>query len=221
MQSPLRSLPAREVVTHEVRAGGRTIRLLAPRDVESLVPPPPPISGEPRLPFWARVWPGGTALAEFILSGGLGRELEGESVIELGCGLGTAGIAAGLAGAQAVLTDASPEAVAFAAANADLNGLRGVRAARLDWLEAARFGGHHGFRRAIAADVLYDARHIRAFVRALDGVLDRKDGAAYIGDLRRLEPEPFEREARAAGFRVDEVGRVGEMRVIGIARIGA
>src|SRR4030095_6589504 len=74
---------------------------------------------EDRLPFWAELWPSGTALANAVA----GQALAGRRVLELGCGLGLVGVAAALAGARVLSADRSREAVACAAATAARNGL--------------------------------------------------------------------------------------------------
>lgn len=51
----------------------------------------------------------------------------GQKVLDLGCGCGIVGIWAALSGAEAVLTDISPNAVACARRNADRNGTTGCR----------------------------------------------------------------------------------------------
>lgn len=83
-----------------------------------------------------------TALATLLaeqkpLSPSIGKlDVAGRSVLELGCGLGLAGLAAAKCGATSVLlTDGAPASVSCAAANAKLNGWpeEVVRSARLDW----------------------------------------------------------------------------------------
>src|SRR4030095_2414799 len=74
---------------------------------------------EDRLPFWAELWPSGTALATTVA----GQDLGGRRVLELGCGLGLVGVAAALAGARVLSVDRSPEAITIAAANAARHGL--------------------------------------------------------------------------------------------------
>src|SRR4051794_7571738 len=59
------------------------------------------------VPYWARPWPAGLALAAVEPPAG--------RVLELGCGLGAPSIAAAKAGADVLATDGSSDAVAFAA----------------------------------------------------------------------------------------------------------
>ena len=63
--------------------------------------------------------------------------MEGQRVLELGCGTAAAGLACAALGASTVwLTDIDDDALAFAARNAALNGLR-ASVARLDFLAAS------------------------------------------------------------------------------------
>lgn len=79
-------------------------------------------AGDPRAqrPFWAFAWPGGQAVARFLIDNP--RWIRGKHVLDLGCGSGIAAIAAMRAGALSVLAnDIDPLAVRAAAFNADLN----------------------------------------------------------------------------------------------------
>ena len=71
-------------------------------------------------PFWAFPWAGGQALARYLLDHPA--EVAGRSVLDFGAGSGLVAIAAGKAGAAAVLAaEIDPFAAAAIAANAALN----------------------------------------------------------------------------------------------------
>jgi predicted nicotinamide N-methyase len=71
-------------------------------------------------PFWAFCWPGGQALARYILDNP--EIVQGKKVLEFACGGAVSGIAAALAGAgQVVANDIDGLALAAAKSNADLN----------------------------------------------------------------------------------------------------
>src|SRR5215216_7157987 len=71
---------------------------------------------EQNLPYWAELWPSGVALAAKIARDpGIVRD---RRVLELGCGLGVTAIAALRAGADLLVTDYSPEALALCSLNA-------------------------------------------------------------------------------------------------------
>jgi predicted nicotinamide N-methyase len=191
-----------DLALHEVAAGGRRLVLRAPRDVACLPPGAGYLPGNARLPFWARLWPGGVALADVILRR-LAPALRARSVIELGTGLGAAGIAAGLAGAKVTLSDANEVALAFAAANARANGVE-ARPLCLDWRRTARFGAPRGYAVAIAAEIFYDPRDVEPFVATVSAVL-APYGVAWLADPERLDRAPLLAAARAARFELTEV----------------
>ncbi len=71
-------------------------------------------------PFWAAAWPGGQALARYVLDHP--GTVAGRSVLDLGTGSGLVAVAALLAGARSVLaSDPDPYSATAVALNADLN----------------------------------------------------------------------------------------------------
>jgi predicted nicotinamide N-methyase len=76
-------------------------------------------------PFWAAAWPGGQALARYVLD--QPATVAGRSVLDLGSGSGLVAVAAALAGADRVVaSDVDPFSHAAIAVNADANGIAPV-----------------------------------------------------------------------------------------------
>jgi predicted nicotinamide N-methyase len=101
-------------------------------------------------PYWAFAWPGGQALARYLLD--TRRLVAGKSVLDLGSGSGLAAIAARKAGAVSVLAgDIDPWAIAAIKLNAAVNGL-GVATTPADLLGAAPLGVDV----ILAGDVFYE-----------------------------------------------------------------
>jgi predicted nicotinamide N-methyase len=76
-------------------------------------------------PFWAAAWPGGQALARYLLDHP--DLVAGRSVLDLGSGSGLVAVAAALAGAQRVLaSEIDPYGQAAVGVNAEENGVRGI-----------------------------------------------------------------------------------------------
>jgi predicted nicotinamide N-methyase len=72
------------------------------------------------LPFWSIAWPGGQAIARFLLDNP--HAVKGRSVLDFGCGGAIAALAAAKAGATRVIAnDIDPLALACAQLNAELN----------------------------------------------------------------------------------------------------
>ena len=73
-------------------------------------------------PFWAAAWPGGQALARYVLD--TPASVAGRSVLDLGSGSGLVAVAAALAGAtRVVASDVDPFSHAAVAVNAEANGV--------------------------------------------------------------------------------------------------
>jgi len=76
-------------------------------------------------PFWAAAWPGGQALARYVLDHP--ETVAGRRVLDLGTGSGLVAVAAVLAGATGVLaSDVDPYSHAAVEVNAQLNGVSGI-----------------------------------------------------------------------------------------------
>lgn len=73
----------------------------------------------PPPPYWAFAWPGGQALARYILDNA--KEFRGKTVLDFGAGSGLVAIAAAKAGAHAVASEIDPFASAAIEANARTN----------------------------------------------------------------------------------------------------
>jgi predicted nicotinamide N-methyase len=76
-------------------------------------------------PFWAAAWPGGQALARYVLD--TPELVAGRRVLDLGSGSGLVAVAALLAGASGVLaSDVDPYSHTAIALNAQVNGVSGI-----------------------------------------------------------------------------------------------
>jgi predicted nicotinamide N-methyase len=154
------------------------------------------LSGNRRpTPYWATVWPSGTALAELVASVG---DMSGVRVLELGCGIGMPSVAAARAGGDVLATDASAEAVVYAAHNLALNRVDGdVAVATWEDLEGT-------YDVLLAADVLYLLSNAEQLARMLPRLLVR-DGEAWIADPGRSACREFLARVRRR-WRLDTAG---------------
>ena len=76
-------------------------------------------------PFWAAAWPGGQALARYVLD--TPSVVRGRSVLDLGAGSGLVAVAAALAGAERVVaSDIDPFSHAAVTVNADANDVAAI-----------------------------------------------------------------------------------------------
>lgn len=101
---------------------GHPVKLVLPESEDVIVDMYAALGRPDDDPHWATLWQGSVALAEEVLCNP--ELVRGKRVIDLGTGLGLAGIAAGLAGAsEVVLTDREPRTLHCALCAAALNGL--------------------------------------------------------------------------------------------------
>jgi predicted nicotinamide N-methyase len=176
--------PWRELATDAVAVGGRTLRIVHPRDSEALLDEQA-FDREEFLPYWAQLWPSAIALARATAR----LHPAGRRVLELGCGLGLPSIVAALEGAGVLATDWSPDAVAFAAANASRNGAV-LRTAVCSWTEPEALVAGAPWDLVLAADVLYEARNVDQLLELLPRLVNAS-GEVLIADPGRRPAQRF------------------------------
>jgi predicted nicotinamide N-methyase len=151
VRSPRRVL---NLVDEEVElAPDLRLSILRPPSAEELIDEAA-FDEEEFLPYWAELWPSGLALARRVA----GLDLEGRTVLELGCGLGLPALAAALRGAQVLATDWADEAIELLQKNAERNGVF-LRAARVRWSEPEPLLRAAPWDLVLGADLLYEARN--------------------------------------------------------------
>jgi len=139
---------------------------------------------EQNLPYWAEVWPSGVALAAKIA-----RDpaiVQGRRVLELGCGLGVTAIAAMRDGADLLVTDYSPEALALCSLNAlDQTGAQ-PKSLRVNWRDPGPklYDVGDGFPVVLAADVLYERRDVDPLLALVERVV-APDGELWLAEPGR------------------------------------
>jgi predicted nicotinamide N-methyase len=190
-----------DVVEEHVPLGGRTVRMLRPRDgdaiLDELLAEDDP--DEDRLPFWTQLWPSGVALARAVA----GRPLAGRRVLELGCGLGLVGVAAALAGARVLAVDRSPEATTFAAANAARNGVT-LQTAVCSFEQPERLVAGAPWELVVAADVLYEQRNVPVLLGLLPRLVTA-GGEVWLADPGRPMLDRFLAGVDATGWRREQL----------------
>ncbi len=148
------------------------------------------------MPYWADIWPAARMMAKVILREPRERfavPLEARLIaLELGCGLGLAGIAALKRGLHVIFSDYDLTALKFAERNARLNGFTHFQTLPLDWrcppadLRVPLI---------IAADLTYELRHIDPLLGLIKKVLI-PGGVCLLTDPDRT-PAPKFRERLA------------------------
>jgi predicted nicotinamide N-methyase len=191
-----------DVVEVEVQASGTPFRLLKVRDTNTLVDAitPHEFSDDERLPYWAELWPSSIVLAQSCLTL---FALSCKRVLELGCGLGLAGIAAAKSGAFVTFSDYEHHALAFSRCNALTNltpeQFTNAEFRHLDWRALPDI---EPFDVIIAADCVYERRHFFPLIDVLNTLLKR-NGIALFTEPGRSMGEQFFALLAAQGFIVD------------------
>jgi predicted nicotinamide N-methyase len=198
------------VIEKQIRLSEHTFRILKVRDTNALLDAitADDFSADERLPYWADIWTSSLALASFCLHE---TDLQGKHVLELGCGLGLAGIAAAKAGAIVTLSDYERDALDFARYNAFLN-LSDEMFSRstflhFDWrhLPALR-----KFDMIIGADIVYERRNFFPLIDALTALLSQ-DGFAVFTEPGRSIGECFFQMLREESYRLETTSHCVEL----------
>jgi ETFB lysine methyltransferase len=193
--SLVESLRARfDVATIEVVAGGHTWQLLKPRNADDLLDEEE-FEHDDRIPYWAELWPSARMLSDRLAQ----LDGRGQSMLELGCGVGLCALAAAKAGFNVVATDYYPEALEFVQANAWQNGVPSLGTRMVDWRHLPDDLGT--FDVIIGADVLYERPYAELIAAAIDKHL-APGGTALVTDPGRRFASAFPDACRARPLRV-------------------
>jgi predicted nicotinamide N-methyase len=187
---------------HEThRVGGRELVLARPRDPDQLLNDPgvhrESVSRD-YMPYWAYLWPGAQLLAEYVMIEP--PRLPGTRALEIGCGLGLAGLAALATGMHVTFSDYTPAALVLAEHNARLNGFEHFASRLIDWKSPP----HDPYQLILGADVLYEKRCLDDVLDVLDAMLDGT-GEAWLSDPGRSVADEFPQRAARRTFVVREL----------------
>jgi predicted nicotinamide N-methyase len=162
-------------------------------------------------PLFGLLWPSAMQLAAQLA---LRPVLQGERILELGCGLALASLVGHRRGADVTASDRHPLAPSFLRENLLLNALLPMKYGHADWEQPEPAPGAPGtgdvdpvrgrFELIIASDVLYE----RDVNGALAGFIDRHaaaPGEVWIVDPDRGNRPAFNRFMAAAGFDLIEL----------------
>lgn len=183
-----------------VTVAGHGFELLGPAGEDELLDRPAVAQRFERsgyLPYWAQLWPASLLLAEAVAAWKRPRA-GAPRVLDLGCGLGLISLLLSRLGYHVVAADCDVDALAFVGVNARRNGVDAPRTWCLDW---QRPPPGPAFDRIVAADVLYEQRHLAPVAELVRRRL-RPDGLALIADPNRSTADDFAAVARRSGLLV-------------------
>ena len=190
------------VALRSISVAGRNFELIGPVNADGLADDPrvaERFEHDEYMPYWAEFWSSSLLLAEHISSWKPRRPNEEPlRLLDLGCGLGLAGVVASRLGYEVTFADCDEDALAFAVENARRNGAAPPRALRVDWRETY---SDLKADRIVAGDVLYESRSLRPVAEFIKRHL-APAGTAILADPNRTTAEGFEQIARHCGLSV-------------------
>jgi ETFB lysine methyltransferase len=196
------------VTSETVTLGKASVVIVHVADPDALMEAvdPATFAEDERMPYWSDLWNSSIALARWCEDSPW---IGGKTFLELGCGVGLAGLAAARAGARVTMTDYEPDALAFAACNARRN-LEGPLPdiGLLDWRRRGDIGP---FDVIAGADITYERRNFEPLLRLLQSAL-HPDGVIMLTDPDRSVGRDFLSAAREAGFALSTHPRSVERR---------
>ena len=143
--------------------------------------------GGTALPYWTKLWPASLLLASLVAGIPLN---PGDSVIELGAGLGLPGLVAARRGCRVVLTDSERDALEFGRAAAEMNGLEDrVSVRALDWSAPPRDLGI--FSLIMGAEILHGPGSVERLAGLLPGLLQPEAKIFFSHQKEHISPAFF------------------------------
>ena len=150
--------------------------------------------GTLHLPYWTYLWPSAIGLARYL---DLSHGFEGQQILEIGCGLGLAGIVACQKGGTVLFTDYERDTLTFAQYNALQNGCDDRASfVQMDWNSPCLKGK---FSRILASDVIYEDTHWSPILSLLQKHL-APDGEAIFSEPNRTSAPGFLERINRYGF---------------------
>lgn len=161
---------------------------------------------EKQMPYWAKVWPSGVALADVVVE--RQAEVAGRNVLELGAGLGVTACTVLEADGSIVTADYSALPLAHCRLNTLVNSGRAPRSICFNWrhdpeVEAATSRPElaNGFPLILAADVLYEGRDAEPLLNVVERLL-QPDGSLWLAEPVRRTAQRFLDSAAAVGWEI-------------------
>jgi predicted nicotinamide N-methyase len=218
MPGPREFVPPESIaglVRERVVLRAKTFVIERPGDMEELIDLPAvrsAFAADDYLPYWADVWPAARMLARAVLEDDWP---SGLTALELGCGLGVAGLAALSRGLRVIFNDYDLTALAFAQRNARRNGFTEFTVRPFDWRDAPN---DLTVPVVLGSDLLYEERNVAVLLSVLDRVL-APGGVALITDPDRPPAPQFADGLEERGWpvtrRVLHAASPGQRRVRG------
>ncbi len=199
-----------ETVEETVYIDGYRFRINRPAESDKLFDHPwvrSAYAADQYIPYWATLWPAARMLSKAVVREPWETYRQPIHVLEVGCGLGLAGIACLARGLAVTFSDVDETALTFAAANAQLNGFDSFKTIPLDFRSPP---DDRNYPVVIGSDLMYEERLVNPLVGLLKAVL-APGGSCLIADPDRTAARVFKWKLQEAGYQVTtELIRAGE-----------
>ena len=164
----------------EIAVGDKRLKFLKANEIEGALDG---VSlggnGLAEFPFWLKIWESSVVLAHFLSQ--IPKD-DDKQWLELGAGMGVAGIFVAAFGHNVTITDNHEEALKFARANALLNGLEHIKIALLDWNRPDVANQYHY---VIGSEVVYKEELFEPLMKVLKTSLLPGGTIFLAGDISR------------------------------------
>ncbi|HEX3045373.1 MAG TPA: hypothetical protein VHY08_11510 [Bacillota bacterium] len=177
--------------------GERRLNLVKVENIDDLLDR---VTDENEIPFWAELWPASIGLAKFIFQNP--SLIQGKKVLELGAGVGLAGIAAKLCGAFVTQSDFLEAAFDFIRVNCIQNQASVGDLLLADWRRFPPVPEKYDL--LIGADILYEKTLHQDLLRIFSRVI-KPEGSIWLADPGRDYGKQFIWMMEAEGFRNEPV----------------
>jgi predicted nicotinamide N-methyase len=133
--------------------------------------------------YWNRVWASEVALSEFIIQEYSPSGLFNQSILELGCGTGLAGMVCAKLGGVPTFSDKVPMVIESIKKTCCLNGISAYHTEILDW--SIPHGVGKSFDLVLGGEIFYDSTFLEDICQLLRGLLN-EGGTGLFCDPGRL-----------------------------------
>lgn len=161
------------------------LNILQVTDLEQLLGGKDPFADVSSFPFWVKLWEASLMLADIMAT--VPCE-PGQTLLELGAGLGAPGLVAAARGHKVTLSDYEPHILDFQRVSAAANGMENVDFRMIDWKKPPELAP---FTTIIGAEILFRAEFFEPLLAVFKKYLDPQ-GTIYLAhDARRKSLPAF------------------------------
>jgi predicted nicotinamide N-methyase len=190
------------VTVSQLEFAGHSVAIVRPADPDLMLDDPVVHAWNQRddyMPYWAYLWPGSLLLAEVLAREPWPDENPPRELLEIGCGVGLAGLVCLSRGLRVCFSDYDQAALDFVARSVDVNGwsMARFRTRLVDWRDLPE----ETFPVIVGSDLLYEQRLVPLVAGVLASMLE-SNGTGLISCPGRASAQGFPAALEALGLSV-------------------